>query len=251
MGADAVLALLCLPCAGSSATMYLRWRRALASADIDVVPVELPGRGARMHEPFASDYATLVRQLTETCLHAAGGRPFVLLGHSMGSLLAYGVARRLQEMGDVSPAALVVSACAAPTRRDATRYAAPLSDERLVADLREQNGTPSGVFSEPELLRLTLDVLRADYRICHGFERPTGGDLLSCPIHAIAGRADRIRAPDVDAWGQETRNAFSTDWLDGGHFFIREHEAAFLDTLVRRLSPRRKVSDAALLASPA
>jgi surfactin synthase thioesterase subunit len=35
--------LLCLPCAGASATMYLRWRR-LLSAWVQLVPVE-PGFG--------------------------------------------------------------------------------------------------------------------------------------------------------------------------------------------------------------
>jgi surfactin synthase thioesterase subunit len=41
--------LLAFPCAGGSATMYLRWRRLLPQW-ICLVPVELPGRGVRFDE---------------------------------------------------------------------------------------------------------------------------------------------------------------------------------------------------------
>ena len=44
------LNLLCLPYSGASAMVYSRWRRKLP-AWLQVRPVELPGRGARMAEP--------------------------------------------------------------------------------------------------------------------------------------------------------------------------------------------------------
>lgn len=50
-----LVSLLCLPCAGASATMYLRWRRLLPKW-IQVVPVELPGRGGRLAEALVEDF---------------------------------------------------------------------------------------------------------------------------------------------------------------------------------------------------
>ncbi|MDA8457074.1 alpha/beta fold hydrolase [Acidovorax sp. GBBC 3334] len=238
MARDAALPLVCLPCAGASATMYLRWRRGLP-AGVEVAPAELPGRGARMGEPFAKSYGDLVEQLAEPCLRAADGRPFVLFGHSMGALLAYGVARHLQTYSGVEPAALIVSACAAPLARSAERYAEPLDDGRLLTDLRDQGGTPEAVFAEPELLRITLDVLRADYRVCYSFERDQEVRPLSCPIHVFAGRNDRIHHSELLAWAHETRGPATTDWFDGGHFYLRDREPAFLSTLEQRLRPLR------------
>ncbi|ABM34282.1 thioesterase II family protein [Paracidovorax citrulli] len=256
MASDADLVLLCLPCAGASATMYLRWQRRLPPG-MRVVPVELPGRGARMGEPFARSYADLVGPLAEGCLRAAGGAAFALFGHSMGALLAYGVACRMAALGGAVPAALAVSACAAPALRSGERYAEPLDDARLIADLREQGGTPEAVFAEPELLRITLDVLRADYRLCHGFRRPDdvegaeGTAPLSCPVHIFGGRADRIAAAELQAWARETRGPSTLDWFGGGHFFLREEEDRFLRTLAARMTAPGAARGARSLAATA
>ena len=75
MGVPA-LDLYCLPCAGASASVYLRWRRRLP-AWIDVLPLELPGRGMRLGEPLVEDFQTLVEQLcAEIAQGRHGGRQF-------------------------------------------------------------------------------------------------------------------------------------------------------------------------------
>jgi surfactin synthase thioesterase subunit len=227
------LSLLCLPCAGASATMYLRWRRLLPRW-VEVVPVELPGRGGRLAEAFADDFEVLVERL---CIEQAAvlQQPYALFGHSMGALLAHAMARRQQAQGGPLPAALVISASPAPSRRDTARFAALTDDESLVAELRRQGGTPDEVFVSPELMRLTLDILAADYRLCSGFRyRPA--PALRLPVHALAGRHDSIAAEHVAAWAEETAGHFTLDRFDGGHFFIRQHEPQVLDLLAARLA---------------
>lgn len=228
----ALIDLLCLPPAGASATMYLRWRRLLPEW-IRVVPVELPGRGARMGEPLAEDFDWLIHQL---CAEQ-GRRPaghYALFGHSMGALLAHGMAQRLRALAQPLPRALFVSACAAPARRDADRFAGKGSDDALVADLRKQGGTPEEVFGSPELMRITLDTLRADYRVCESFSyRPE--PPLPVPIHAFGGRSDDIAIDRMGAWRREAAGAFTLEWFAGGHFFIRGQEAQVLQAIVREL----------------
>lgn len=224
--------LLALPCAGASATMYLRWRRLLPQW-IRVVPVELPGRGARMGQPFVEDFGQLVAQLCEEHAEVLRGR-YVLFGHSMGALLAYGIAQRQCALHAASPQALLVSASPAPGWRDPNRFAGKNDDQALLAELRKQGGTPQEVFGNQELLRLTLDALGADYRVCDSF-RDVAGELLPGPIHAFAGRQDDIEPERIEAWRTRTTEAFSLDWFDGGHFFIRRHEEAVLTALVRVL----------------
>lgn len=228
--------LLCLPCAGASATMYLRWRQ-LLPAWVQLVPVELPGRGTRLGEPYAEDFEPLVARLCDEHEATMTGA-FMLFGHSMGGLLAWSMAQRLREREAVQPAALFVSGCPAPTQLDPMRFANKDSDTGLIADLRRLGGTPDEVFASPEMLRITLDTLRADYRICAsapGAPRTP----LSMPIHALGGRQDDIAASRIAAWRRETRTLFSLTWLDGGHFFIRQSEPQLLAALLREMQALR------------
>jgi surfactin synthase thioesterase subunit len=231
--------LLCLPCAGASATMYLRWRRSLP-AWVQVVPVELPGRGSRLGEPCVESFAALVARLCDeqaAAIDASTGS-FMLFGHSMGGLLAWGIAQRLRERGLPAPAALFVSGCPAPSQRDPQRFANLDTDEQLIADLRRQGGTPEEVFASPEMLRITLDALRADYRVCASAPHASSGPL-AMPIHAFGGRQDDIDAPRLAAWRREARTLFSLTWLDGGHFFIRQGEPQLLAALVHEMQAQR------------
>lgn len=232
---QATLSLLCLPCAGASATMYLRWRRLLPRW-IEVVPVELPGRGGRLGEDFVQDFDALVAQLCAEHDTALRGN-FALFGHSMGSLLAWGIAQRLRAMGRPLPRALLVSGSAAPAHRDPDRFVDMNNDEALVGDLRKQGGTPEELFDSPELLRMTLDTLAADYRVCESFAHP-GSEPLPVPLHVFAGRDDDIEPWRMQAWSAETahEDGFTLDWFEGGHFFIRQHEARVLAALTQRLA---------------
>ncbi|WP_151634013.1 thioesterase II family protein [Noviherbaspirillum aerium] len=224
--------LLALPCAGASAIMYLRWRNLLPEW-IRVVPVELPGRGVRMDEPFAENFEHLVAQICEEQAALMRG-PYALFGHSMGALLAYGIAQRQRASGRPLPSSLFVSACAAPSRRDPERFAGHDDETRLIADLRKHGGTPEDVFGSAELLQLALETLAADYRVCDSF-RYIAQPLLPVPLHVLAGRGDDLTTGCIGAWRQETGGAFSLDWFDGGHFFIRPCERGVLAVIVREL----------------
>ncbi|MES2259419.1 MAG: alpha/beta fold hydrolase [Pseudomonadota bacterium] len=243
------LLLVCLPCAGASATMYLRWRRTLP-AWVELLPLELPGRGARMDDAPATRFDVLARQMAEELggklAAARDARPspplrYALFGHSMGALLAHGMLRHLPALDVPAPLALMVSACAAPSMRDPARFANLDTDEQLTADLKRQGGTPDAVFSYPELMRMTLDLLAADYSVCRTF---SGADFVpDIPVHVFAGRGDEIGAPELEAW--RGRSLFSIDWFEGGHFYLRQQEAAFLHCLERRLGALHGMRDAA------
>lgn len=235
MRAPHSLSLLCLPCAGASATMYLRWRRSLPEW-VRVVPVELPGRGTRMGEDWVTAYEPMIALLCEEQSSILRAGLYVLLGHSMGALLAHGMAQRVRANGWRLPEALLVSACAAPSRRDAAYFSNRNDDAVLMADLRRQGGTPEEVLGNAELMRITLDTLRADYRICSDFAHAAAAHSpLPMPLHAFAGRADEITPQDMQAWAAHTHGEFTLDWFDGGHFFIRHQEASFIAALTQRL----------------
>ncbi|MGG0811203.1 thioesterase domain-containing protein [Paenibacillus alvei] len=79
--------LFCIPHAGGSASIYLKWRKMLPST-IQLIPLELSGRGARWNEPLYHHLEEAVEDLyTQVTRHI--GSDYILFGHSMGSLLAF------------------------------------------------------------------------------------------------------------------------------------------------------------------
>ncbi|KIO47869.1 thioesterase II family protein [Nitrosospira sp. NpAV] len=229
----APLTLYCLPCAGASAAMYLRWRRKLP-AWLRMQPIELPGRGERLHEAPEKTFDALAGRLCDE-LAINPSQRYALFGHSMGALLACRVAHCLRARMRPLPVALLVSACAAPSQQDWKRYADKDSDASLIAELRKQDGTPEEVFGNPELLSMTLGLLGADYRICASF-RYQKLPPLPLPIHVFGGCADEIHVSKLEAWRLESTAKVSLDWFEGGHFFLRQHEEIFLSTLAQRLA---------------
>jgi surfactin synthase thioesterase subunit len=213
--------------------MYLRWRCRLPSW-VQVEPVELPGRGGRLDETFEKSFPLMVERLADE-FEAYPPRRYAFFGHSMGALLAFGITHSLRKREKALPLALFMSACAAPSRQDWRRYADKNTDASLITDLRKQKGTPEEVFENSELLSMTLSLLRADYRICASF-RYAQSLPLPLPIHVFGGRDDEIHESKLEAWRSETTEDFSLDLFEGGHFFLRQHEEAFLRVLVQRMA---------------
>jgi len=77
----ASLRLFCFPYAGGSAAVYRNWTD--LPAEIDVCPVQLPGRDERFREPAFTRADALCDALV-VALADYLDRPFAVFGHSMG-----------------------------------------------------------------------------------------------------------------------------------------------------------------------
>lgn len=251
MTSRTLVSLLCLPCGGASATMYARWRLLLPRW-VRLVPVELPGRGARAAELFSCNMDELVEQL---CLEHARvlETPYALFGHSMGGLIAYGMARHLQAQRQRLPVMLFASASPAPSS-ERWRFAPRDNDEALLRDLHHYGGIPDDVLESPELLRFAMDALAADYVLCNSFEYG-GAAHLPVPLRVLAGRDDEVRQEHLAAWRRETTASFSIHWFDGGHFYLRPQEKPLVRVIAQQLAETIRTSQensqAALPALPA
>ncbi|MER6988949.1 alpha/beta fold hydrolase [Saccharopolyspora hirsuta] len=204
--------LFCFPHAGGGTAAYRPWVGALGP-EIEVVPVPLPGREARIAEPAHERMDTLAEQVTRE-LAPSFDRPYAFFGHSMGAGLAWEVARRSAPLGVIASAR---RAPQLPTRR---RLVSELPDDQFVATLRQLEGTPQAVLDEPELVELLLPTLRADFALSETFRAPAGVKL-HCPLVAMAGEDDsEVDSDELAAWQDATTGPFRSRWFAGGHFYL-------------------------------
>jgi medium-chain acyl-[acyl-carrier-protein] hydrolase len=110
-----------------------------------------------------------------------------------------------------------------------------LSEDGFLETVRRLNGTPPKVLDHPELMKLMLPVLRADFQMAQNYkyltERP-----LNCPLTVFGGLRDEEVCSDcLRAWRQETIGEFSLRMIDGDHFFIQRARPLLLQMLSHQL----------------
>jgi surfactin synthase thioesterase subunit len=214
------LRLFCFPYAGASALIFRAWSEALPP-DIDVCPMQLPGRGTRLMERPFTRISALVEALA-LALAPLLDKPFAFFGHSLGALISFELTRRIRGQYGVQPVRLFVSAGRAPQvpHRDSPIHSLPEKD--FLAELRKLNGTPTEVLDHGELMQIMLPLLRADFAMYETYAYSTE-QPLNCPISAFGGRNDhRVSNRDLKAWQAQTTASFCLRIFPGDHFFLRQ-----------------------------
>ncbi len=214
--------LFCLPYAGGGTADYLAWRDALPGT-MDLCPVVLPGREARLGEPPLASMAAVVEGLLEA-VRPLLDVPYAIYGHSMGAWIGYELVRALQQAGRPLPDHLFVGARQAPHLPSRLPALSALADDAaFVAAVQDRyRAIPEPILASPDVLRLFLPVLRADFRLLDEYAH-TSGPPLPVPLTALYGTDDPlVSADDVRAWEAHTSAAFTLRAIRAGHFFLRE-----------------------------
>lgn len=229
------LRMFCFPYAGGSAgRVYGNWQRDLP-AWVEVAPMEIPGRGARILEVPAPTVPDLVADALPRMLPQLD-RPFVLFGHSLGAMLAYELAGLLTERYGLIPRLLCVSGLSAPDtpRKPAVEYLLPDLDFR--ARLRQLGGTPPEILDDDDLMEVLLPVLRADFGAADRWTPPDPAPL-PCPLLAFGGADDpEAPPPTLAGWRRRTADRFESRVFPGDHFFVHGARPALLAALGRAVA---------------
>jgi medium-chain acyl-[acyl-carrier-protein] hydrolase len=227
--------LFCFPYAGVGPSLYRPWLAALPG-HVEARLIQLPGREGRWRETPLRDVHSIADSLTRA-LKPHLQMPFAFYGHSLGSLIAFEVTRRLRADGGPMPVQLFLAAHRAahlPNPHPEIRH---LADDEFVAELRRRyDGIPQTVLDNPELLELMLPCLRADFHVYETYEY-TAEPPLDCPISAFGAEADAyVRTPEVAGWRDQTRARFRMRVVPGNHFFVQTHRDLVLAAVADDLS---------------
>jgi medium-chain acyl-[acyl-carrier-protein] hydrolase len=222
--------LLCFPHGGGSAEAYYAWSAALPG-DIEVCALQIPGRGRRVLEAPVIGIERIVGPLWEA-FQPFRDAPVAFFGHSLGALVAFEFARRLQAH-ELSPVHLFASGAAAPHLPDRDPPIHHLPDHEFIAEVRRRYAAmPEEILRSDELMEIVLPALRADFTIAETY-RCADGPPLECPITAFGGDRDSsVAFYELAAWRSRTSGAFGMRMFPGGHFFIDSAR----DALIRHVT---------------
>lgn len=225
----------CFTHAGGSASAFIPWAKQLAP-DVELHAIQLPGRGHRFGEPQLASIEDLVDEIAID-VEALIDKPYVFFGHSMGSLLAFELARLFRRETFPLPKKLIATAFVAPQHAQFSssidgRNIHELPEPELVRFLRRLGSNSShSALEDAEIRALMLPVVRADFSLLAAY-RMEEEPPLEVPITAIAGELDPLATPAlVEGW-MEHSTRFEFIRRNHGHFMI-DDDAPFLLDLIR------------------
>jgi len=212
------LRLFCFPFAGAAANYFRSWPAELP-AHIDLLALQLPGRGLRMKEPLITDIDTAVAHVLADTIDLLD-RPYAFFGHSMGALLAYELSHRLSREGHPLPRHIVVSGSLPAQLERLPPFVQRMNETELLDELHLLGGTPPEVLNDRELIRYYMPMIRADFQILENYrwrERPP----LPVNTSIWAGAQDpRVPVGLVHRWHELFSGESRLSHFPGGHMFI-------------------------------
>lgn len=225
--------LFCFPYAGGGASIFRSWLNGLP-AEVEVLPVQLPGRENRLKEPLFDRFTSLLEALVEA-LHPYFTVPCAFFGHSMGALVGFELARQLRRQYDLLPVHLFASAYRAPQTPIMGQILHTLPEPALVQKLLQLNGTKREILENDELRQFLLPILRADFAVCETYQY-VDEEPLACPITTFGGLQDtRVNRFELAAWREQTSSRFTQRMLPGDHFFLQSARVPLLQIIGREL----------------
>jgi len=231
---EAKIKLICLPFAGGGSISFRKWALVLP-APIELITVEIPGRGARITEPLRKRIDAIVPDIA-TALLAELDKPFAVFGHSMGTLLGFELNHYLEKHYHLQPAHLFFSGRGAPHLPNREAPIHQLAHDDFIGQIKQFDGTPREVLENQELMELMVPILRADFEACETYIYQKY-EPFSCPMTVFGSLQDSGTTKDMlQEWEKHTTGVFNLRMFPGGHFFLLRHSASLIESMLRDLN---------------
>lgn len=222
--------LICLPFAGAGASFFNGWKGLHEALDLHAV--QLPGREKRfLEQPHVDVHRAADEVAASLKRESLPDVPTVIFGHSLGAVLAFEVAKRMEATRFYEMLALVASGSPDPWTQRAHRASEFSNDEAFIAKVSEFSGYTHEALEDPMMRELLLPTLRADVRM-HEDYRPGSDANLKIPVMTVRGNGDSLVAPEqVECWNKATTRSVRHEELSGGHMYFVEQPRPLLDLI--------------------
>lgn len=209
--------LFCLPYAGSGASLYAQWSK-YVDQDIEVCPIQLPGRENRRNETLCNDVEKITSEIVDAISDLLD-KPFAIFGYSMGGILAYELTLKLYERFNVKPEKLFMSASSIFRDKKVLEVSC-MNETQLMEYLKKSCGVPLEILSDKYFRQEFFPIIKNDYTLIEKYQ--FNYKKVPCDIVAFASREDQ----EVFYRNIRLLRFFSKDFelhhMFGNHFFIRQ-----------------------------
>lgn len=224
--------LICLPFAGGSKYAYQKFIK-LSPDWMDVVPLDLAGRGSRINEKPMTVMGDIVEDILEKIVPIID-QPYAIYGHSMGALTTLLLVREIRKRGLPMPMHIFVTGHGGPSTSDKKIVRYNMEQKDLVSELKALDGMPEEVLKDKVLLDYCLPIIRADFEAIETYEYEED-EPLDVAITCVIGREEQISLERAESWKVETNLELVVKQYPGKHFFIFNYEQELIQLICKTL----------------
>lgn len=226
-----------IPFAGGSSLSFPKTQKE-GKTDFQVVLLDTPGKGRRHNEKLPVMFDELVTDIfkqIQSCMQKNKSDSFVVLGHSMGSYIAYEVVKKLNNTAGPKPCKIYISGSVAPGRLDSNeiRRIFRKGDESIIDYIASFGAMSKELMMKPFVRRSYLPVVCADYKMLVEYNDRKHEGNINIPSVVISGRNDQVEISNVYEWSKFFSLKPEFMWKDGGHFFILEKWKEILEYIYK------------------
>ncbi|MFK4308505.1 medium-chain acyl-[acyl-carrier-protein] hydrolase [Bacillus sp. RC242] len=214
--------LFCLPNAGGSAVMYLKWKKYL-SPYIELYPIEIAGRGKRVDEPLFTNVDEIVSDIYGLIKNHIDKQPYAIFGYSMGSLVGFELCQKLKRNGHKEPVHFFTASLEAPQFVAKKKNIYNLPMEEFKREVLNFNGIPQEIANDISLLNYFLSILKSDFKAMDTYEYSDESILMKTNLTILYGEEDNFSLDNVYGWKNLTTGESVVHKFSGGHFFINNN----------------------------
>jgi len=214
--------LFCFPYACGSAAMYNGWENLLDNG-IEIIPIEINGRGTKCFAPFYTTINEAVEDLLPSIACNIEDADYAFFGHSMGALISYELVHCLLAKGFKQPCHMFFSGNIPPHVEKKNDMLFLGDEASIICELTRLGGFPEELLTNRDFMSFYLPIVRADAKLIETYQYKARETKLTCDISIFASAADE-KAPhkDMHDWCYHTDGTCMVYEMNGGHFFVNE-----------------------------
>ncbi|MDV7765069.1 thioesterase II family protein [Peribacillus sp. CSMR9] len=216
--------LFCFPYAGGSASFYREWK--FDDDVIEVVPLEYPGHGSKYSEPLRDHMADLTDSLMEemeTKYQIQSLENISLFGHSMGAIVAYEIAAKLDERYGNKVEHLFISSKSSPDYK--VDQIDCSNSNNLKQSLKKIGGTNKELLETEDFMTLFLPIIQSDLNVLANYhdenkrKKKVGNKAV-----LLLGSEDSVTKESMESWNEYIEHIEGLHMLKGDHFYLKQNQ---------------------------
>lgn len=220
-----------LPYAGGSSLYYSHWSKSL-NDNINLIPLDLPGRGIRFKEPLPHDLEEAMDSVFENAKEKFDNLKYGLFGYCVGTTMVYELYKRILANNLNTPDFCILCANVPPDYQKRDDGLTEQSEEKLIEEWLKSSRVKKEDMEKRKYLQDMYLAWKSDCLMMDKYVFSGPRCKFNCDLTIINGAKDRVfERESINGWRRFTNKRCNEFLVEGDHDFLKTNESAIIEII--------------------